>query len=118
MLLADYLKETGKTRTTLAAELGISKPALSKWTDIPDRWLPVLFPEDNRKASIDYSLDEIRALCKLRANQTDTNIAESVGLALHEFQGMIERLRQTGLERGYKQVEEMKAAGTWPPACP
>ena len=118
MKLADYLKDTGTSKSELARLLGVTRGAVQKWDDIPDRWMVVLFPDDNRKSGIDYSLDEIRALCKLRANQTDTDIARSVGLALHEFQGMIERLRQEGLKRGYKQVEEMKSAGDWPPACP
>jgi len=115
MLLSDYLEDTGKTKTGLAKELGISKPALSKWTDIPERWMVVLFPHENKKPGSDYSLDEIRALCKMRNDKTDEQIAESAGLAFHEFRGMIQRLWQHGFDKGLKEVVKMKKAGTWPP---
>ena len=117
MLLDDYLKESGKNKTGLAKELGLSKPALSKWVDIPERWMVVLYPQKNRKSGTEYSMDEIRALCKMRVDHSDEDIAVSVGLASHEFYGMIERLRQHGLAKGYEQVEDMKDKGTWPPPC-
>ena len=118
MKLDDYLKDTGTSKAELSRLLGVTRGAIQKWDNIPARWMTVLFPDDDRKAGIDYTLDEIRALCKMRAVKPDDEIARSAGLALHEFQGMIERLRQEGLKRGYKQVEEMKSAGNWPPACP
>ena len=117
MLLDDYLKESGKTKASLSKELGLSKPALSKWVDIPERWMVVLYPHENKKSGAEYTLDEIRALCKMRVEHSDESIAVSAGLASHEFYGMIERLRQHGLAKGYKQVEDMKHKGTWPPPC-
>ena len=117
MLLDDYLSETGKTKAGLAKELGVSKPAISKWEEIPEKWMVVLFPNENKKPGTQYSLEEIEALCKMRTSMKDEGVAKSVGLTYHELQGMIQRLKDYGYKKGLKQVEEMKLNGTWPPPC-
>ena len=42
MKLSDYLETEGITAAELSRRLGISKAAISKWDEIPEKWLGVL----------------------------------------------------------------------------
>ena len=42
MKLSDYLETEGITAAELSRRLGISKAAISKWDEIPDKWLGML----------------------------------------------------------------------------
>ena len=109
MKLNDYLRTTGFTKASLARALGISKAAISKWDDIPEKWVNLL---DGLTAPEEIPLEKqshgwasapmsfIEPLIKRRGGlegdperilETDYEIAHSVGWKVHEFYKAIDR---------------------------
>ena len=112
MKLEEYLDSTGFTKASLARALDISKAAISRWDEIPEKWvsqLDGLKPEpdvpmaEKKKDWNKYTVDEIRAICKRRGGlegmaerefETDYEISRSLGLRVWEFNRMVDKLRR------------------------
>ena len=109
MQLDDYLRTTGFTKASLARALGISKPAISKWKEIPEKWVnslegltpPVEIPlEKQEHGWASAPMPFIQSLIDrrggmegdtMRDKETDYEIASSAGWKVHEFNMAIER---------------------------
>jgi len=117
MLLNDELKAVGLTKTKLAEILNVSRQTVQRMgDDVNEEILTIIrnyLPKqgDRVKEPIDYTHDEIRALCKRRGGleaetkppkdgevspswgkETDYEICQSIGIQVWEFNQMIARL--------------------------
>ena len=53
MKLSDYLESEGISAAELSRRLGISKAAISKWDEIPEKWLSVILNAQDLSEAID-----------------------------------------------------------------
>ena len=117
MNLSEELKAAGLSKTELSELLGVSRKTIARMgEDVSDhvmRAIQKFVPkaDDRVKEPIDYTLDEIRDLCKRRGGleaeknppkdgevspswnkETDYEICQSIGIQVWEFNEMIKRL--------------------------
>jgi len=99
MKLVDFLEESGWSRSDVARKLGLTRGALTKWDEIPERWEDVLStilssdevpPKIVRECSpMDLPDDEMREVIRNRAAVSDWDICQERGWRIHELNAAI-----------------------------
>ena len=99
MKLDFFLKESGWSRSDIARALGLTRGALTKWDDVPERWESLLHsilvnkevaPKIVRKCSpMDLPDDEMEAVIRTRSSVSDWDICQERGWRIHELNAAI-----------------------------
>jgi len=118
MKLDELLELKGLSRAELSRRIGLSKAAISRWGDeVPEKWVKVLdglapevpigeVPDDIWKWSPARIKEEV---CVRRGRETDYEIARSLGLRVWEFNRLIDKVRQVGIDiANGKDVERLQ----------
>ncbi len=120
MKLSKFLELSGLSRADLSSRLGVSKPAISQWDDIPKKWLPmveVILGEEEAKAEVvaeaderrdpdSFSFEEIQYLCHLRVETCDYDISQANGLRVYEFTKLVKKLGCAILDGEYVRQDK------------
>ena len=106
MKVDTVLDEKGISLSELARRLGLSRQAVSKWDEIPEKWRLAVsemksepemgeVPED----IWEWDVARIKAeVCSRRAKEDDWEIAASLGLRGWEYRKLIDKVVKYGMD--------------------
>jgi len=83
MKLSDYLETEGITAAELSRRLGISKAAISKWDEVPEKWLGVLITTKGYKDFQKRVVQELADL-EVRISGLSTFVGSEAYSALYQ----------------------------------
>lgn len=116
MKVDTVLEEKGISLAELARRLGVSRQAVSKWVEVPEKWLSEVrdMPDEPVKGERpediwEWSPAKIKAeVCSRMVEEGPSAVAASLGLKIWELDKLIDRVRQVGRDRAMgKPVDKL-----------